>query len=89
MEKVALDMAACVRDAKERLVQSRAGGVELARHCHCFIRARLNSLVVATPTGEPPDLAAASTHPADGMLLLAAHIGRSQRCAMARPLNSG
>ncbi len=80
MEKVALDMAACVRDAKERLGYSKvvlagwSGGAALS----LFYQSQAESpSVVATPAGEPPDLAAAALIPADGMLLLAAHIGRS------------
>ena len=80
MEKVALDMAACVRDAKERLGYSKvvlagwSGGAALS----LFYQSQAESpTVVATPAGEPPDLTAAELIPADGMLLLAAHIGRS------------
>lgn len=80
MEKVALDMAACVRDAKERLGYANvvlagwSGGAALS----LFYQSQAESpSVVATPAGEPPDLTAADLIPADGIMLLAAHIGRS------------
>ncbi|MGB2419847.1 MAG: alpha/beta hydrolase, partial [Luminiphilus sp.] len=73
MEKVALDMAACVRDAKERLGYSNvvlagwSGGAALS----LFYQSQAESpSVVATPAGEPPDLTAAELIPVDGMLLL-------------------
>jgi len=80
MEKVALDMAACVRDAKERLGYANvvlagwSGGAALS----LFYQSQAESpSVVATPAGEPPDLTANELIPADGIMLLAAHIGRS------------
>lgn len=80
MEKVGLDMAACVRDAKERLGYANvvlagwSGGAALS----LFYQSQAESpSVVATPAGEPPDLTASDLIPADGIMLLAAHIGRS------------
>lgn len=80
MEKVALDMAACVRDAKERLGYANvvlagwSGGAALS----LFYQSQAESpSVVATPAGEPPDLTVADLIPADGIMLLAPHIGRS------------
>jgi dienelactone hydrolase len=80
MEKVALDMAACVRDAKERLGYANvvlagwSGGAALS----LFYQSQAESpSVVATPAGEPPDLTVTDLIPADGIMLLAAHIGRS------------
>ena len=80
MEKVALDMGACVRDARERLGYEKvilagwSGGGSLS----LFYQSQAeNPTVVATPAGEAPDLTQAGFIPADGIMLLAAHVGRS------------
>jgi len=80
MEKVAMDMGACVRDAKERLGYDKvvlagwSGGGSLS----LFYQSQAeNPSVVATPAGEPPDLTRQDFIPADGLMLLAAHVGRS------------
>ena len=80
MEKVALDLGACVRDAKDRLGYKRvvlvgwSGGGALT----LFYQSQAEKpSVSATPAGEPPDLTHAQLIPADGIMLLAAHIGRS------------
>ncbi len=80
MEKVALDLAACVRHAKEQLGYDRvvlagwSGGGSLS----LFYQAEAEDpSVTATPAGDPPDLTAAGLIPADGILLLAAHVSRA------------
>lgn len=80
MEKVAIDMGACVRDARERLGYSQvvlagwSGGGSLS----LFYQSQAEHATVrATPAGDPPDLAIQEFIPADGVLLLAAHIGRA------------
>jgi len=80
MEKVAMDMAACVRDARERLGYEKvvlagwSGGGSLS----LFYQSQAeNPTVTATPAGDPPDLTQQGFIPADGIMLLAAHVGRS------------
>lgn len=80
MEKVATDMGACVRDAKERLGYEQvvlagwSGGGSLS----LFYQSEAEQPSVrSTPAGDPPDLTAQEFIAADGILLLAAHIGRS------------
>jgi pimeloyl-ACP methyl ester carboxylesterase len=80
MEKVVVDMGACVRDAKERLGYNKvvlagwSGGGSLSL---CYQSQAENPTVTCTPAGELPDLTQAELIPADGIMLLAAHIGRS------------
>lgn len=80
MENVALDLGACVRDAKERLGYRKvvlagwSGGGSLA----CFYQAEAeHPTVVCTPAGDPPDLTQAKLIPADGVMLLAGHVARA------------
>jgi pimeloyl-ACP methyl ester carboxylesterase len=80
MEKVALDLGACVRDAKERLGYRKvvlagwSGGGSLS----CFYQAEAEGpTVTQTPAGDPPDLTQAKLIPADGIMLLAAHVARA------------
>jgi pimeloyl-ACP methyl ester carboxylesterase len=80
MEKVVLDLAACVRHAKEQLGYEKvvlagwSGGGSLS----LFYQAEAEDpSVTATPAGEPPDLTAAGLIPADGIMLLAAHVSRA------------
>lgn len=80
MEKVVLDLAECIRDAKERLGYERvilggwSGGGSLALF---YQRQAEHATVSCTPAGEPPNLQEANLIRADGMLLLAAHISRA------------
>jgi alpha-beta hydrolase superfamily lysophospholipase len=81
MEKVVLDLAAAVRDAKERFGYERvvlagwSGGGALS----LFYQQQARRPTVAqTPAGDPPDLTTAELIPADAMLLLAAHPSRHQ-----------
>ena len=80
MERVALDLAACVRDAKQRLGYERvvlagwSGGGSLS----AFYQAQAEApSVTATPWGDPPDLTKADMPAADGLMLLAAHVSRA------------
>ena len=79
MEKVVLDLAAAIRDAKERFGYERivlagwSGGGALSLF---YQQQATRPTVVATPAGDPPDLTAAELIPADAMLLLAAHPSR-------------
>lgn len=80
MEKVALDLGACVRDAKERLGYSRVvlGGWSGGGALSLFYQAEAeNPTVTQTPAGDPIDLTAAGLVPADGVMLLAAHLSRN------------
>jgi pimeloyl-ACP methyl ester carboxylesterase len=80
MEKVALDLGECIRDAKERLGYRRvilggwSGGGSLALF---YQRQAERPTVTCTPAGDPPNLQAAQLIRADGMLLLAAHVSRA------------
>lgn len=80
MEKVALDLGACVRDAKERLGYKRVylGGWSGGGALSLFYQAEAeNPTVTATPSGESPDLTKAGLIPADGVMLLASHLSRN------------
>ena len=80
MEKVVLDLGACVRDAKERLGYKKVylGGWSGGGSLSLFYQAEAeNPTVKATPAGDPLDLAAARLIPADGVMLLAAHLSRN------------
>jgi dienelactone hydrolase/diadenosine tetraphosphatase ApaH/serine/threonine PP2A family protein phosphatase len=81
MEKVALDLGACVRHAREKLGYRRvvlagwSGGGSLS----AFYQAQAERPSVrCTPAGDPPDLTAANLMPADGLMLLAAHVSRAR-----------
>lgn len=81
-EKVALDLGACVRHAKERLGYANvillgwSGGGSLA----LFYQSQAqNPTITATPAGDPVDLKAAGLWPVDGVVLEAAHRSRA-RC---------
>ena len=79
MEKVVQDLGACVRDARERLgyrnviLGGWSGGGSLSLY---YQQQAQSPTVTATPAGEPPDLTALGLSPADGMMLLAAHVSR-------------
>ncbi|GAC66217.1 alpha/beta hydrolase family protein [Gordonia soli] len=79
MEKVAEDLGAAVRDAKERLGYERvvlagwSGGGSLS----VFYQSQAEHPTVrSSPAGTGPDLTALGLIPADGLLLLAAHVSR-------------
>ena len=80
MEKVAADLGACIRDAKERLGYEKvilagwSGGGSLSM----FYQAEAEDpRVTHTPAGDPYDLTARRLIPADGIMLLAAHVSRA------------
>ncbi len=80
MEKVAADLGACIRDAKERLGYEKvvlagwSGGGSLS----VFYQAQAEKpSITHTPAGDPYDLTARNLIPADGIMLLAAHISRA------------
>ena len=79
MEKVAQDLGAAIRDAKERLGYERivlagwSGGGSLSVF---YQQQAQHATVTASPAGEPPDLTREVLPPADALLLLAAHVSR-------------
>lgn len=80
MEKVVADLGACIRDAKERLGYEKiilagwSGGGSLS----VFYQAEAEKPTIThTPAGDPYDLPAKNLIPADGLMLLAAHISRA------------
>ena len=80
MEKTILDLGAAIRDAKERLGYKRVylGGWSGGGAMSLFYQAEAQSpSVTQTPAGEPPDLTKAGLIPADGVMLLAAHLSRN------------
>ncbi len=80
MEKCALDLGACVRDAKERLGYEKVilGGWSGGGALSLFYQAEAeNPTVTQTPAGDPIDLTQAKLIPADGIALLAAHLSRN------------
>lgn len=80
MERAVMDLAACVRDAKERLGYKRVylGGWSGGGSLSMFYQAEAQDpQVTHTPAGDPYDLTAANFIPADGVMLLAAHLSRN------------
>lgn len=80
MEKVVADLGACIRDAKERLGYEKvilagwSGGGSLSM----FYQAEAeNPQITHTPAGDPYDLTSRKLIPADGIMLLAAHVSRA------------
>lgn len=81
MEKVAVDLGACVRDAKERwkykkvVLAGWSGGGSLS----AFYQSEAEHPTIrCTPAGDPPDLTTAGLVPADGVMFLAAHVSRAR-----------
>ncbi|MEP3050968.1 MAG: alpha/beta hydrolase [Erythrobacter sp.] len=80
MERAVMDLAATVRDAKERLGYKRVylGGWSGGGSLSMFYQAEAQDPKVKhTPAGDPYDLTAANFIPADGVMLLAAHLSRN------------
>ena len=80
MDRAVMDFAACIRDAKERLGYSKVylGGWSGGGALSMFYQAEAQDpRVTHTPAGDPYDLTAAKFIPADGVLLLAAHLSRN------------
>jgi pimeloyl-ACP methyl ester carboxylesterase len=81
MEKVAVDLGQCIRDAKERLGYRRVilGGWSGGGSLSAFYQAEAEQpTVTQTPAGDPLDLTAAGLIPADGLMFLAAHVSRAR-----------
>lgn len=80
MEKCVVDLGACIRHAKESLGYERVvlGGWSGGGSLSLYYQEQAESPnVTATPAGDPPDLTAAQLIPADGIMLLAAHVSRA------------
>ena len=80
MERATMDFAAVIRDAKERLGYKKVylGGWSGGGAQSLFYQAEAQDpQVTHTPAGDPYDLTAAKFIPADGVLLLAAHLSRN------------
>ena len=80
MEKVVLDLAACIKEVKEKLGYKRvvlagwSGGGSLS----LFYQSQAeNPTLTSTPAGDPPNLKEADLPKADGLMLLAAHCSRA------------
>ena len=79
MEKVVEDLGECIKDAKNRLGYSKvvlagwSGGGSLSVF---YQQQAQNPTVTASPSGDGPDLTKLGLIPADGIMLLAAHISR-------------
>lgn len=84
MEKVAADLGAWVRHARDDLGYERvilagwSGGGAL---CAFYQAEAEDPRVRATPAGDAFDLAAADLPPADGLMMVAAHTGRARLLA--------
>jgi pimeloyl-ACP methyl ester carboxylesterase len=79
MERVLLDLGACLRDARERLGYQRvillgwSGGGSLSMSYQAQAE---RPWITTTPAGDPCDLVNADLPVADGVILMAAHRGR-------------
>ncbi|MBL8663065.1 MAG: alpha/beta hydrolase [Candidatus Odyssella sp.] len=81
MEKVALDLGACVRHAREKFGYERVilGGWSGGGSLSTFYQSQAESpTVTGTPAGDPPDLTRAKLQKADAIMLLAAHTSRAK-----------
>ena len=80
MEKVAIDMAAWVQDARARgyekiILVGWSGGGSLS----LFYQAEAEApSITATPAGDLVDLTQAGLEPADGVIFIAAHLSRAE-----------
>ena len=80
MERAVMDFGACIRHAKDKLGYSKVylGGWSGGGAQSLFYQAEAQDpRVTHTPAGDPYDLTAAGFMPADGVLLLAAHLSRN------------
>ncbi|MBT9446586.1 MAG: alpha/beta fold hydrolase [Hyphomonadaceae bacterium] len=80
MEKCVLDLGACIADLKTRFGYERVilGGWSGGGSLSMFYQDQAqNPTITTTPAGDEVDLVGAKLQPADGVLLLAAHISRS------------
>ena len=80
MEKCVVDLGACIRDLPKRFGYERvvhggwSGGGSLALF---YQEQAVRPTLTATPAGDPPDLTKETLPAADGIILVAAHVGRS------------
>ena len=79
MEKVVVDLGQCVRSLKEKhgyetvILGGWSGGGSLS----LFFQAQAEKpTLTSTPAGDPPDLTREDLMPAEGIMLLAAHLAR-------------
>lgn len=80
LEKCVLDLGACIADLKKRFGYERVilGGWSGGGSLSLFYQDQAEHPTIAqTPAGDPVDLVNAGLQPADGVMLLAAHISRS------------
>jgi len=80
MEKVVLDLAACIRHAKTELNYRKVilGGWSGGGSLSLFYQSQAEApTVTATPGGQAPDLTTADLPVADGIMLVAAHVARA------------
>ncbi|MFK7895963.1 MAG: alpha/beta hydrolase [Myxococcota bacterium] len=80
LEKCVLDLGACIKDLGKRFGYEKIllGGWSGGGSLSLFYQDQAeNPTITKTPAGDPADLVAAGLLPADGVLLLAAHISRS------------
>ncbi len=79
MEKVVEDLGECIKDAKNRLGYSKvvlagwSGGGSLSVF---YQQQAQHPTITSSPSGDGPDLTTLDLPPADGIMLLAAHISR-------------
>lgn len=80
LEKCLLDLGACIADLERRFGYARVllGGWSGGGSLSLFYQDQAEHPTIReTPAGDPADLVAAALRPADGILLLAAHVSRS------------
>jgi len=80
MEKCLLDLGACLKDLRERFGYERVvmGGWSGGGSLSLFYQDQAeHPTITHTPAGDTVDIAGAGLIPADGIMLLAAHISRS------------
>lgn len=80
MEKCVLDLGACIADLKTRFGYEKVilGGWSGGGSLSMFYQDQAERpTITATPAGDAVDIVGAKLQPADGVLLLAAHISRS------------
>ncbi|MBI1406572.1 MAG: alpha/beta fold hydrolase [Caulobacter sp.] len=80
LEKCALDLGACIADLKTRFGYETVilGGWSGGGSLSLFYQDQAETpTITATPAGDEVNLAGAGLQPADAVMLLAAHIGRS------------
>ena len=80
LEKCVLDLGACIADLKQRFGYDKVilGGWSGGGSLSLFYQDQAeHPTITQTPAGDPVDLINANLQPADGVMLLAAHISRS------------